>query len=309
MQPYYTPAMIQNRQIEAFRAVMMTGAMTTAAEMIQISQPAVSRLVRDLEQQLGLTLFRRRGNLVVPTHEATALLAEVERSFVGLAQISAFADDLRRGRTGSLRVAALPTMAAGFAPRFIAEFCRGLPGLKVSIDGLSSQEVRDRVAAGRYDIGVAAFPFRHGSLAVTPLEDKAVIALPVGHRLAAHRVVRPEDLQQENLILLTRLAGGQHPIAAVLQSARPRQVIETSLSSIACVFVSEGMGIAIVDPFSVSEFVGRNVVARPLEPSFNIGTAIVHSTERPLSMVAEEFRTAFLDHIHRFLQRADYLQP
>jgi hypothetical protein len=46
-----------------------------------------------------------------------------------------------------------------------------------------------------------------------------------------------------------------------------------------------------------------------LEPSFNIGTAIVHSTERPLSMVAEEFRTAFLDHIHRFLQRADYLQP
>ena len=154
--------MILTRQIEAFRAVMLTGAMTTAAEMIQVSQPAVSRLVRDLEQQLGLTLFRRRGNLVVPTHEATALLAEVERSFVGLAQISAFADDLRRGRTGSLRVAALPTMAAGFAPRFIAEFCRGLPGLKVAIDGLSSQEVRDRVAAGRYDIGVAAFPFRHG---------------------------------------------------------------------------------------------------------------------------------------------------
>ena len=301
--------MIQTRQIEAFRAVMLTGAMTTAAEMIQVSQPAVSRLVRDLEQELGLTLFRRRGNLVVPTPEATTLLAEVERSFVGLAQISAFADDLRRGRTGSLRVAALPTMAAGFAPRFIAEFCRGLPGLKVSIDGLSSQEVRDRVAAGRYDIGVAAFPFRHGSLAVTPLEDKAVIALPVGHRLAAHRVVRPEDLQQENLILLTRLAAGQHPIAAVLQSAHPRQVIETSLSSIACVFVSEGMGIAIVDPFSVSEFVGRNIVARPLEPSFNVGTAIVHSTERPLSMVAEEFRAAFLDHIHQFLQRAEYLKP
>ena len=203
--------MIQTRQIEAFRAVMLTGAMTTAAEMIQVSQPAVSRLVRDLEHELGLTLFRRRGNMVVPTHEATALLTEVERSFVGLAQITAFADDLRRGRTGSLRVAALPTMAAGFAPRFIAEFCRGLPGLKVSIDGLSSQEVRDRVAAGRYDIGVAAFPFRHGSLAVTPLEDKAVIALPVGHRLAAHRLVRPEDLQQENLILLTRLAAASIP--------------------------------------------------------------------------------------------------
>jgi len=45
--------MIQSRQIEAFRAVMLTGAMTNAAEMIQVSQPAVSRLVRDLEHQLG----------------------------------------------------------------------------------------------------------------------------------------------------------------------------------------------------------------------------------------------------------------
>ena len=125
--------MIQNRQIEAFRAVMLTGAMTTAAEMIQVSQPAVSRLVRDLEHELGLTLFRRRGNLVVPTPEATALMTEVERSFVGLAQISAFADDLRRGRTGSLRVAALPTMAAGFAPRFIAEFCRNLQAKVTSL--------------------------------------------------------------------------------------------------------------------------------------------------------------------------------
>jgi DNA-binding transcriptional LysR family regulator len=86
-------------------------------------------------------------------------------------------------------------------------------------------------------------------------------------------------------------------------------MIETSLSSIACVLVSEGMGIAIVDPFSVSEFVGRGVVARPLEPSFNIGTALVHSNERPLSMIAQEFRAAFLDHIHRFLQNADYLRP
>jgi DNA-binding transcriptional LysR family regulator len=300
--------MLQSRQIEAFRAVMVTGAMTTAAERIHVTQPAVSRLIRDLERQLGLTLFRRRGNLVVPTHEANALLVEVERSFVGLDQISAFADDLRSGRTGSLRVAVLPTMAAGFAPRFMAEFCRRRPGLKVLIDGLPSPAIRDRVAAGEYDIGVAGFPFQRASLTVSPLEDKAVIALPAGHRLAGKRAVRPEDLRQENLILLRRLARDQHPIAAVLQSARPRQVIETSLASIACVCVSEGMGVAIVDPFSVSEFVGRNVIVRRFEPSFNVGTAVLHSADRPLSTIAQEFRAGFLDHVHGFLERADYLR-
>jgi DNA-binding transcriptional LysR family regulator len=105
------------------------------------------------------------------------------------------------------------------------------------------------------------------------------------------------------------LVTGQHHIGAILQSISPRQVLETTLTSIACVFVAEGMGVAIVDPFSVSEFVGRNVVARPLEPSFNIGTAIIHSTDRPLSMIAQEFRVAFLAHVQQFLEHAEYLRP
>jgi len=151
-------AMIQSRQIEAFRAVMLTGAMTAAAETIHVTQPAVSRLIRDLEAELGLALFQRRGNRVVPTAEAHALLVEVERSFVGLGQIRAFAGDIRSGRGGTLRIAVLPAMAAGFAPRFIADFCRGRPNLKVSIYGLPSATIRDRVTTGELDLGISGFP-------------------------------------------------------------------------------------------------------------------------------------------------------
>lgn len=287
---------------------MLTGAMTAAAEMIHVTQPAVSRLVRDLEQELGISLFRRRGNLVTPTAEARALLAEVQRSFIGLGQIRAFAHDLRTGRSGSLKIAALPSMASGFVPRFAAEFRHSRPGLKVSIDGLPSPVIRDRVAAGQFDIGIVAFPFRSGALAVTPLDDKAVVAVPSGHRLAGLRVVRAEDLQGEDLILLSRLGVGQHPIGAALQSIVYREVMETPLSTIACALVSEGVGAAIVDPFSASEFVGRNVVLRPFEPSFNIGVAVVHGSDRVLSVIAQEFLIAFLDHARRFLGRADYLR-
>jgi DNA-binding transcriptional LysR family regulator len=88
--------------------------MTAAAEAIHVTQPAVSRLIRDLEQELGLALFHRRGNALIPTTEANALLTEVERSFIGMAQIRAFADDLRSGRHASLRIGVLPAMAAGF---------------------------------------------------------------------------------------------------------------------------------------------------------------------------------------------------
>jgi DNA-binding transcriptional LysR family regulator len=120
--------------------------------------------------------------------------------------------------------------------------------------------------------------------------------------------VRADDLHDENLILLTKFTYGHHPMEVALQSVRRRRVIETPLSTIACVFVSEGMGVAIVDPFSAAEFVGRSVVLRPFEPSLNIGTAVVHSSDRALSMIAQEFHAAFLDHARQFLKRADYLR-
>jgi DNA-binding transcriptional LysR family regulator len=175
---------------------------------------------------------------------------------------------------------------------------------------LPSPLIRDRVTTGQFDIGVTALPFRRDSLAVTPIEDKAVVVMPKDHRLAKRRTVRVGDLHDETLILLTRLKNteGHHPFRYALQSIRYRQVIETPLSTIACVLASEGAGIAIVDPFSASEFLGMGVAARPFEPSFNIGTAIVHSSERALSSLAHEFQAAFMEHIRRFLKQADYLR-
>jgi DNA-binding transcriptional LysR family regulator len=297
--------MINSRQVEAFRAVMLTGAMTAAAEIIHVTQPAVSRLIRDLEAEIGLALFHRRGNLVVPTAQAQALLTEVERSFVGLNQIRAFADDLRTGQGGTLRVAALPAVAAGFLPRFIAKFSRERPRVSVLMDGLSSAAIRDGVVAGAFDLGITAFPFQRASLTITPLEDNAMVAMPENHRLTRHKVVRAKDLHDENLILLTRFRRGLHPVEVALQSVVRRSPVETPLATMACVLVSEGMGVAIVDPFSASEFVGKGVVLRPFEPSWIIGTALVHSRERALSVVAREFRDAFLEHARQALARAD----
>ncbi|HAD86250.1 MAG TPA: transcriptional regulator, partial [Rhodospirillaceae bacterium] len=72
------------RQVEAFRAVFQTGSMTAAGELMGGSQPAVSRLIRDLEAETGLPLFERAGGRVIATPDAVALIREVERSFHGL---------------------------------------------------------------------------------------------------------------------------------------------------------------------------------------------------------------------------------
>jgi DNA-binding transcriptional LysR family regulator len=262
-----------------------------------------------MEAELGLELFHRGGNHVVPTPQAHALLAEVDRSYIGLRQIREFAEDLRTGQGGSLKVAALPTLAAGFLPRFVAKFSRERPRLKIVIDGLPSSMIRDGVVAGQFEIGFTAFPFQRHTLTITPLGDGAVVAVPPNHRLAALPVVRAGDLHDENLILLTRFRSGVQPIEVALQAVAHRAPIETPLTTIACVLVTEGAGIAIVDPFSASEFVGKGLVIRPFEPSWIIGSALIHSSERALSVIAQDFRDAFLDHVRRYLAAAEYLNP
>ena len=88
--------MIKQRQIEAFRAVMTAGGVSAAAAFLNVSQPAVSRLIRDLEAQIGVALFERRsGGRLQPTRDALILFREVERYFISLDQITQTAAGLR----------------------------------------------------------------------------------------------------------------------------------------------------------------------------------------------------------------------
>jgi DNA-binding transcriptional LysR family regulator len=299
---------INYRHIEAFRAVMRTGGMTLAAQILHVTQPAVSRLVREFELDIGMPLFHRSGNRVTATAEAKRLLAEVERSYVGLRRISSVANALRKGETGSLTIVAMPAMAIGFLPRFVAAFIKERPGLDVSVEGHGSLRVREKVAGGEAQIGLSAVPFQHSSLEATVVDDPAVAVLPVGHRLAAKRSIRAQDFTDETLILIATGRFGGHTIEGALQKARPRNVIYTQHSSIACALTAEGAGISVVDPFSASEFNGRGVVVRPFLPTISLGFAVIHSKDRSLSLIADQFRSAFLQHVQGFLQRQDYFR-
>src|SRR5687767_3438858 len=92
------------RQIDAFRAVMLTGTATEAAQVLGVSQPAISRLVSDFEAELGFKLFDRVGRRVVPTAEAQILIEEVKRVLIGLDQIKETAEKISKFRYSRLRL-------------------------------------------------------------------------------------------------------------------------------------------------------------------------------------------------------------
>src|ERR1700756_2383858 len=107
-------ARINSRHVEAFRAMMLTGSVTDAAKLMAVTQPAVSRLLRDLQALLKMELFERRGSGLVPTAAPTPLYVGVEPSFAGPARTAAAAEEIRGRRIGTLRIAALPALANGY---------------------------------------------------------------------------------------------------------------------------------------------------------------------------------------------------
>src|SRR5210317_1285070 len=113
---------INLRQLEAFRAMMMTRSITRASELLCVSQPAVGRLINDLESSVEFPLFQRIKKRSNPAPEARFFYPEVARSFAGLNKINLAAREIRDFRSGSLSIAALPAPGLSYLPEFISRF-------------------------------------------------------------------------------------------------------------------------------------------------------------------------------------------
>jgi DNA-binding transcriptional LysR family regulator len=279
---------VNPRQVEAFRAVMATGTVTSAAQVLHVSQPAVSRLIRDLERTLKIVLFERRGNRLEPTAEAGHLFTEVERTFVGLSRISQFAEDLRVRRAGSLRIAGMPAVTCGFLSRQIGRLAARRPELAITLHGMPSHLIAEGVAAGRYDFGIAEASVDRPGLIVETLPGRAVAAIPRTDPLARKQRLGPKDFEDRSFVSLGPGTLFRSRIDAAFAGVRRRELIETQLSEIACLLVAEQAGLSLVDPFSATEFAGRGVVFRPFRPDVFFDVAILTSSSRPTSTLAGE---------------------
>src|SRR6218665_2448968 len=190
--------MLNPRQIEAFRTVIIMGGVTAAAQALSISQPAVTRLIHDLQYALGLKLFVKRGTRLVPTNEALSLFREVER------------------RMGTLRIAALPAFNVGFLPRLVSRYLQHKPGLNVTVYGSSSSQVADWVVSGFCELGFVQLPLDFPSLDAEPLpQATAVAVLPQDHRLAARSVLGPRDFAGESFVSLEQMTQLRYQIDAL----------------------------------------------------------------------------------------------
>lgn len=283
---------MKNRQLEAFRAVMIRHSITSAAEMMSVTQPAVTRLIADLEEDVGFKLFVREKARLFPTADAELLYREVERSFVGVERIAHAARQIRSLNKGALTVCCAPALAAGLLPAWIAEFMALHDGVTVIFTVHGTKTVSEMVANEQCDVGFVTYTTWQPGVKLERLFTAPMrCLLPIGHRLADQACITAQDLAGEPFISYPQELDTRRIIDELFASyqVERRLNIECQQSTVIASLVSFGAGVSIIDP-AVADTLGDKVLVRPFMPEIDFEYGIVTS-ER---LVASRLTKAFL---------------
>lgn len=244
--------MMNLRQIEVFRAVMLRRSVTEAARMLGVSQPTLTNVLRHAEDQLGFRLFHRERGRLRATEEAQLLFSDVDRIYRELQSLQRLSTDLKAGTGGLLRIGATASLALSVVPDALALYRREFPAVRVISHLLAAEEMAEMVIAHQLDVGVSIAPIEVPSARnETICSAEMICIMPEDHPLALLDVVTPQDLERHTLISYSGATTvGQMIDAAFRHAGRRRRVdIEVSLSPLACSLVQRGMGVALVDGF------------------------------------------------------------
>ncbi len=255
------------RQLETFRAVLDAGSATAAARALGLSQPAVSRQLSQIEEELGLDLFARERGRLVPTAHARALYDEVAYAFEGVERVLNLAAKMRANNTGTLRIAAPYSFCEVLLPRIVARLARSHADLRFAVELGSYEAILAMVAKREADLGILKEPVSHAGVSTLPLiRCDAMCALPRSHRLAALRSLTVEDIAAEPLVLLGRNTPWRHEIHALFRRAGrvPNVRLDTHSVGAVCGFVANRLGLSIVPALLGAQFADRGIVLRPL---------------------------------------------
>ena len=287
------------RQLEAFLAVARARSFRRAAEALHVSQPALSQHVRELEADLGASLFDRLGRSVHVTEAGRILEHHGIRLFATLTDARHAIADLQGLERGTLTIGASTTPGIYVLPRTLGVFTQRYPAIEVSLRLGNSEQIEALVRAGDLDLGVIGD--RGRSPAETAVaaraEDNLVLVVGPAHAWARRREIRPDELAGQPLLLrepgsATRQVT-ERALAAAGVAYRPGMVLPHTEAIKQGVLA--GLGVAFVSVYAIQ---GEEATGR-LQPLRIRGLRIVrhfhliHHERRPLSAAGRAFTELF----------------
>jgi len=281
------------RQIEVLHTVMRAGTVTGAARALAISQPTVSVIIRRMEDQLRFTLFHNVRGRLVPTNEARLLHASVERSLEHLKLIGNTVGALREGAEHRLSIATIQPLAKSIVPRALALLLKTRPATRVHLLSRPRADVLRAVVVEGVDIAVSFSTGEAQGLEVQRIHTGRVhCVMPATHPLASKREVSPQDVARHPMVFYT--PGNQWLLSEFDRLFAPLAPLPTPMvmvESIVSVYplVREGIGIGLVDEYSLRGERDGAIIARPFTPVVEVGVEAIRPSGRPATPLVAQF--------------------
>lgn len=277
------------RLLEVFGAVMLQRTTVDAAEDLGISQPAVSLAIKQLEKQLGFSLFERRSQRLVPTEEARSLFSRIEPILLQLRSVESHVQDLRNGTAVNLRIMATPPLGHSVIPKVLRSYLAERLGVTVEYDVRRMEHVIEEVEVGSAELGLVLGLERHQAVDVRVLQSERMVAMvPSDHPLATAEVITPADCAAYGHIGLDQVSRLGVLLRYAFQSDGvpylPRVLVRYCHTS--AVLASVGMGVSIVDRFTAMSMTGHRLVVRPFLPEIWVGACLLTRPDTPMSRLA-----------------------
>jgi DNA-binding transcriptional LysR family regulator len=247
--------MLTLRQIEVLRAIMVTGTVGGAARLLNVSSPGISRVMKHAETVVGVKLFNRNGGRYTPTREADAIFSQVNGVYDKIEDLQFVISRLRRGTNAELRIASVPSIAAAMVPRAIADVRRTFPNLLIEVDILKLEDAIDYILLGKGELVAMSYKLDHPMLSFEPLaRGHLKCIVPDGHALSRRAGVTAREIAEYPLIGVDP----NDPYGRIMANLFTSQglgyevTIRARFGSTVCALVGQGLGIAVVDAFTLA---------------------------------------------------------
>lgn len=281
------------RHIEVFHAIMQAGTISGAAQLLHISQPAVTKVLQHCELQLGMALFDRVRGKLYPTPEAQRLFVEIDKLNRDLVGIRRLAANLKSGESEQVRLVATPALAMAIVPAAMTPWCKAFPNASCSLATHHTREIVSALLLGEADLALSLQDPRHPGIKAETMASGAMVALcPLGSPEAqSDGPLSLADIRTEIVGLQSDdpLAGLLHHAGEALgqpTASRLASRITVQTYQLARALVEAGVGMTLVDPFTAASADLTQLRIRPLSPTVNVNLYLLSAANAPLGQAS-----------------------
>ena len=297
--------MLTLRQIEVIRAIMVTGTVGSAARLLNVSSPGISRVMKHAESVLGMRLFSRRNGRYAPTPEARDIFTQINGVYDKVEDLQYVIKRLARGADSALKIGSVPSIANVMVPRAIAGVRRRFPNLLIDFDVLKIEEAIDYLLLGKGEVVAMSYRYDHPMLAFEPLAiGRLRCIVPQNHPLAGRTSISAREIVRYPLIGIDP----NDPYGRVMTAIFARHALDYNVTirarfgSTVCALVTSGLGIAIVDEFTIAGDNWPRLWQLAIEEDTDFQTYVAMRKDATLSSYCEHFINALrseMEQLHK----------